>query len=81
MTVPYEIPIFHDVTAEADGTIDIVSQGGYHGEDVSRMFTADEMRKMAAHAEAHQKAYETYAEGGYVDEATYFKAMEGFTSD
>jgi len=81
MTVPYEIPIFHDVTAEADGTIDIVSQGGYHGEDVSRMFTADEMRKIAAHAEAHHKAYQAYIDRGYEGEDVYFEAMEGFTSD
>lgn len=81
MTVPYEITIFHDVTAEADGTIDIVSQGGYHGEDVSRTFTADEMRKIAAHADAHHKAYDAYIARDYEGEEVYFEAMEGFTNE
>ncbi len=78
MTVPYMVKVFEGVTADADGDVDITVNGGYHGEDIDRTFTVDELRKIAIHAQAHQVAYEEFKERDYEGEELYFKVMEQF---
>jgi hypothetical protein len=80
MTVPYTIDVFHDVTIDASGDIDVSIDGGYHGDLVDRCFTAEELRTIVAHAEAHRTAYEAFKESDYEDEAAYHKAMAEFKS-
>jgi len=77
MTVPYDRPVpgEYDVTVEADGEITIAIDGGYHGEQVDRVFTGEQMKTIAAYAERHRAAYQAWVDGDYEDEQVYFDAM------
>ena len=76
MTIEYTRTILDGVTVDADGDINITVLGGYHGEDVERIFTANDMRVIAARAEAHKAAYQAYIDRDYEDEDKYHSDYE-----
>lgn len=78
MTVPYYITIeeVHDAEIGADGEIDIRISGGYHGEDVERTFTTQELATLIDYAIAHKAGRDAY-EVDY-EEAEYFAGIARF---
>lgn len=78
MTVPCIITVGPEVTADADGDIEITVAGGCYGEDVDRTFTASEMRAIVERAEAHHGAYTIFKESDYEDEDAYYASMKRF---
>ena len=71
MSIEYYVKPMYDVQVGADGEIEIMTTGGYHGEDVERMFTIGEMEHIVKIANAHYAAYTAYENRGYEDEDKY----------
>ena len=74
MTIQFYIDVGYEVQADGDGEITITTTGGYHGEDVDRGFTVDELQEIYAKALQHKVAYQAYKDADY-DESVYYIVM------
>lgn len=78
MTIPYYITIeeVHDAQIGADGEIEITTTGSYHGEDVERTFTTQDLATLIDYAIAHKAGRDRY-EVDY-EESDYFAGIAQF---